>query len=187
MTKILLVLEQLEKLEWKICTYNYQMEIINNDDLDVKIQSYKHGQKMDIENFYISEYRFVNIRFEYTGLRKNIFENCIFENVIFYDMYLSESVFKNCHFKNCEFLCIEFGIYHVKFENSIHIETIFRKTDCLESSFISTYFLNCNFEYFDVSGCIFKECRIIDCINSGLIYSPGEFNDGNMFYPSLTK
>ncbi|MDQ0067375.1 pentapeptide repeat-containing protein [Chryseobacterium lathyri] len=155
------------------------MKKINNDNLNAIIMSYQDGAKSNIDNLHISDYIFENIKFEYTGLRNNIFENCVFKNIKFETVYFNKSTFKQCLFNNCEFESIDFGMHEVSFENTIFYETNYYKTDMLSSSFISTYFLKCNFIYFDISSNTLKNCRIINCNPEGLIFSPDTFIKSN--------
>lgn len=158
------------------------MEKISIDSLNAKIKSYKNEAKSDIDNLHISDYIFENIKFEYTGLRNNIFENCVFKNIKFETVYFNKSVFKQCIFNNCEFESIDFGLYEVSFENTIFYETNYYKTDVLSSSFVNTNFIRCNFIYFDISSNILKNCRIIDCDTQGLIFSPNTFIESNFIF-----
>ncbi|WP_336686026.1 hypothetical protein [Chryseobacterium bernardetii] len=155
------------------------MEKVSNDNLKAMIKSYQDGAKPNIDNLHISDYIFENLKFEYTGLRNNLFENCVFKNIKFETVYFNGSIFKQCIFNNCEFESIDFGLYEVSFENTIFYETSYYKTDVLSSSFISTNFIKCNFIYFDISSNILKNCRIIDCDIQGLIFSPDTFIESN--------
>ncbi|WP_376777048.1 hypothetical protein [Flavobacterium covae] len=161
---------------------------LDNGEVNQKVQSIRHGAKNNFDNFIIEQYKFEDIKFEYIGLRNTIFDRCIFLNVIFETVYLDNSSFKNCIFKDSTFQAIDFGLSNVIFDNSIFCNVNFYKTDSLTCSYNAVSFINCNFAYFDISGNLFKDCRVIDCNVDGLIYSPEAFSsDNNLCIPDIKK
>lgn len=156
------------------------MKIIAHTDLDNIIFRYKEGTKNNIESYIVIGYRFLSMKFEYTGLRKNLFENCIFEGVVFETVYFDDSEFRDCIFKNCTFDSIDFGLSHVTFENVVFYNSDFSKTDSLHCTYINSSFDSCNFFYFDISTNKLESCRFVSCDLKGLIYSPDTFGNGNV-------
>lgn len=156
------------------------MKIIVYIDLDNIIFWYKEGIKNNIELYIVIGYRFLSMKFEYIGLRKNLFENCIFEGVVFEMVYFDDLEFRDCIFKNCIFDFIDFGLSYVIFENVVFYNFDFFKIDSFYCIYINLSFDFCNFFYFDIFINKLESCRFVLCDLKGLIYLLDIFGNGNV-------